>query len=158
MGSTPLVLTRVFQTTVARRVTLLLLGCALVPLGALAWLTLRRTTHELDAQARAQLHHDIKAVAINGVERLDIQSDKLRLLGVAILSGRPAPFAVRDLFGDSAIPLAFETAGGTFQSLRGALRRPMLTLEQAGHLARTGTLLITEQRPGSAPQYVLLVR
>jgi putative nucleotidyltransferase with HDIG domain len=156
--SRPLVLTRVFHTTVARRITLLLLGCALVPLGALAWLTLRRTTHELDVQAREHLHHDVKAAAINGVERLAIQSDKLRLLGEAILSGRAAPFVVRDLFGDSSIALAFEAAGGAFQPLRGAVTRPMLTLEQATHLARTGTLIITEQRPGSAPRHVLLVR
>ena len=132
MSRRPFVLTRAFQTTVARRVTVLLLGCALVPMGALAWLTLRRTTHELDLQARAQMHREVKAIAMNGVEQLALLSDKLRLLGVDVLSGAVPADAARTVFGDAPIPLAFETADDGFQPIRGTWQRPTLTSEQDG--------------------------
>jgi putative nucleotidyltransferase with HDIG domain len=156
VSETPLFRTRAFHTNVARRVTMLLLCCALVPLGALAWMTLHRTTHELDVQARAQMHHDVKAIAMNGVDQLAVVSDKLRLFGLTVLSGATPVDAARTIFGDDQMPLAFENSDGEFKTIRGELRRPVLKPDQIAHLDRTGTLLTTDHSP-NAPGHILLV-
>lgn len=151
-------LTRLFHTRVARRVTLPLLGCAVIPVAALGWLTLQSTTEALDLQARAQLYHDVKTVAINGVDRLGILSDKLALLGAAILGGQPAEEAMRPMFDESSPDLAVDTSDGGFRTLRGRWTQPILTPEQHDRLNRSGTVVIATRDPDGAMRLVLLVR
>lgn len=137
------------------RVTLLFVACALVPLGGLAWLTLDRTTHELDAQARARLHHDAKTAAMTGLERIDLFERRLR--GLTVLGDAATPANVQDLFGDRALHIGVLSDDGRLRALRGAPSPPALDEGHARHLAEAGSLIVRAPAPDGSPRHWMWV-
>ena len=137
------------------RVTTLFVACALVPLGGLAWLTLDRTTRELDAQARRRLHEDAKAAAMAGLERIDLFERRLR--GLTVLGDAATPANVQDLFGDRALHIGVLSDGGHFRALRGAPSPPALDEQRAKHLAEAGSLIVRASAPDGSLQHWMWV-
>lgn len=134
---------------------MLFVACALVPLGGLAWLTLDRTTRELDAQARARLHHDAKTSAMAGFERIDLFERRLR--GLTVLGDAATPANVQDLFGDRALHIGVLGDDGQLRALRGTPSPPALDEERARHLAEAGSLIVRAPAPDGSLQHWMWV-
>ena len=146
---------RALRRSVTMRVAMLFVACTLPPLGGLAWLTFDRTTRELDAQARARLHHDAKAAAMAGIERLDLFDRRLR--GVAVLGDAVTPANIQDLFGDHALDIGILNDDGSIRAVRGAPNPPSLDEQRARHLAQAGSLIVRTSRPGAPLQHWMWV-
>jgi putative nucleotidyltransferase with HDIG domain len=133
------------HSRVGLRVSVLFIGCAIVPLIGLGVLTLARTTRQLDEQARTRLHYDVKAVAMTGIERLRILEDHLSAIDPL------RTHAATDRGGDRA-----ERAFSSFVILDGEGREigragtrsaPRLPEAEAAHLRDTGVLLLRQATP-----------
>lgn len=66
-----------FRSKVARRIFLLFVLCALVPIASLAVLSYGLVTKQLDQQSRDRLHHASKSVGMSIVERLHTLDSRL---------------------------------------------------------------------------------
>ena len=159
-----------FHSIVARRVVLLFVGCTMIPLSGLALLTLERTTSEIDAEARTRLHRDVKALAMDGVERLSLLESRLRLVGLAVLARSGSPEDVVDrVFGDRTATIGFAPDDEEWHILRGSAaaeaNRPLampkvhLTDAQVAHLEQAGAVIVRSPAttPGHAPAHWMLV-
>lgn len=153
---------RALHSTVARRVVLLFVGCTMIPLSGLALLTLTRTNSELDAEARKRLHHEVKALAMDGFERLSLLDSRLRLLGHALVERSAPSHDVADrIFGERAVTLAFAADDEEVQIVRGSTFPPevRLTDEQVTHLTRAGSVIVRlPTRPGQPYLHWMLAR
>jgi putative nucleotidyltransferase with HDIG domain len=146
---------RALRRSVTMRVAMLFVACALFPLGGLAWLTLDRTTRELDAQARSRLHREAKAAAMAVLQRLDVFDRRLR--GVAVLGDAVTPANIQDLFGDQALDIGVLGDDGLLRAIRGAPMAPALDQERARHLAQAGSLIVRTSRADGAPEHWMWV-
>jgi putative nucleotidyltransferase with HDIG domain len=147
-------LERVLHSTVARRMALSFIGCALVPLAALALVTTIHTETELDTQARAQLHNELKQIGMDGLGQLILAESQLRVLAAALSilpeTGDAASTQVQSIFGTPPIALAFLPDDGPSVALTGKLERPVLTGAQQAFLQQTGHVLALAETAGVA--------
>lgn len=72
------------QSRVARRLAVLFIACALVPMAGLAALTLHRTNDYLERQNVTRLRYDAKAVMMESLGRIELMESALQLFGGAI--------------------------------------------------------------------------
>jgi putative nucleotidyltransferase with HDIG domain len=68
------------RSRVGRRIALVVLVSAIVPLAAIGGVLFTRARDQLEVQARARLHDQTKTVALNGMERLSLLEERLRWL------------------------------------------------------------------------------
>lgn len=160
------------HSTVARRVVMLFVGCTLIPMSGLALLTLHRTSSEWDAEARTRLHHELKALAMDGFERLSLLDSRLHVVGLALLAHTttPSPELVDRVFGDRTATIAFAADGEEWRVVRGSaaaetgasvtVPQVYLTDPQATHLDQAGSIIVRlpPSTPGHAPTHWLLAR
>jgi putative nucleotidyltransferase with HDIG domain len=146
---------RSLRRSVAMRVAMLFVACALLPLGGLAWLTLDRTTRELDAQARTRRHREAKAAAMAGLERLDVLERRLR--GVAVLGDAVSPANIQELFGDHALDIGVLGDDGRLRAVHGAPAPPALDEQRARHLAQAGSLIVRASRTDAPAEHWMWV-
>jgi putative nucleotidyltransferase with HDIG domain len=78
-----------FRSRIARRILLLFVVSALVPLAGIAALSLAQVRNQLSETAYRQLHHDTKTGALEILERLQLMETRFRL-AATILRGRTA--------------------------------------------------------------------
>ena len=74
-----------FETTflrsrVARRIFVLFICCAIVPIGALAILSFNQVEKQLNELSQKRLRHASKAVGVAIVERLIFLSDEMKMV------------------------------------------------------------------------------
>lgn len=137
---------RFLRTRVARRIFLLFVVCALLPVGAFAALAYRQVTTQLERDARDELHAEAKALGMSTYERILLLDAALRLAGAA-LAGDPArsvadvlrvlPNSMREqLHSVAVVPGALATDPDT-----PPVGLPALTPEERSQLAKGETLL-----------------
>jgi signal transduction histidine kinase/HAMP domain-containing protein len=144
--------TRAFPSKVARRAFVLFVGCALVPVSALAILTFWRVNAELYEQGERRLHLTSKAVAMAVYERLQTADEAL-----GTIAERPGT-AVRARASHIWTAVALVTEDGKRRPLVGQMdRTPALTPEQLARLAEGKTALTVEQ-PGPDSTVLYLSR
>src|SRR5688572_15493230 len=68
------------RTKVARRILLLFVLCALMPISVLAFLSLQHVNRELSSQARARIRQTSKGVGLSVFERLLLVDAQMQLL------------------------------------------------------------------------------
>ncbi len=127
-----------------RRLLLLFVTLALVPILTLAFITYRSVTLELAALSEQRLRSQTKAHAMSILERLALLDGELALLAVGSTSAPPTAIPL-DL--EQPIAVRFKrlswVVGEEEGSIHGGLvRRPALSLEQRLHLARERALLV----------------
>ena len=147
-----------FETTflrsrVARRIFVLFICCALVPIGALAILSFSQVEKKLNELGQRRLHHANKAVGMAILERLIVLGDGMKMMASKYRTDSshifptPAPefgehlkerFKGLTIITDKGenIPLF-----GHFQNI------PKLTPQQSAHIRSGGTLVSCKHRP-----------
>ena len=142
---------------VARRIFVLFVVCALVPITALAIVSFGQVSRQLYAHGEDRLKAAVRAVGQGVAERLLLLEAELRF---ATDERRPAadptPAKPDPMATGHFASLAF-VAGSTTTAFHGdAPPLPELTTEDRDHLAAGRTLLITEARGGMPPLILLL--
>jgi putative nucleotidyltransferase with HDIG domain len=141
------------RSRVARRIFVLFLCCALLPIGALAILSFNQVEKQLRELGQRRLQHANKAVGVAIVERLVFLKDEMKAVAskYAIKSNRvfPAPDAEFDHHLKERFKgLAVITGRGKRISLFGHVPNiPELTPQQSEHIRSGGTLVSSERFP-----------
>jgi putative nucleotidyltransferase with HDIG domain len=147
-----------FETTflrsrVARRIFVLFICCAIVPIGALAILSFNQVDKQLNELSQKRLRHASKAVGVAIVERLIFLSDEMKMVASKYRTKSshifPDPGAE---FGDHLRErfkgLAIISGKGEMIPLFGHTQNiPKLTPEQEEHIRSGGTLVSSERYP-----------
>jgi len=111
------------RSKVARRIFVLFVASALVPIGMLALLSFDQVISQLVEHSYQQLHRDSKAVAMTVFERLSITESELKLLGgqhgARAESLVSLPDQSHQRLRQRFVALRVETPGGAHQSLLG---------------------------------------
>ncbi len=157
MRRLPLKIERSFlQSKVSRRIFLLFVLCALVPLSVLAVIVFRQVTTQLQHQAERRLHQENKVAGMTIVERLLLLETDLKLI---ITSLHAAPTAtltsVTQTFHERLTPrfkdLALVSGSGEVLTTLGSAESwPQLRHEEQLHLATGKTLVIVRHHAGGA--------
>jgi len=140
---------RFLRTRIARRIFLLFVACALLPVGAFAALAYRQVTAQLEREARDELHAEAKAHGMSIYERIFLVDGALRLAEAALEAAparsvedvlRAIPDSVRTHFRSVALSdIAADPAGKSRATL------PTLTSEERIQLSEGETLFRIEQ-------------
>jgi putative nucleotidyltransferase with HDIG domain len=145
------------RTRVARRVLLLFMVCAVLPIGSLAIVSYLHVRGQLSEQSRTRLRDSSKVIALTVLERLQFASLNLGQVGKRAADGVDATAATLDLTLFSAVTL--EKKGGLVLPLVGDLRRvPPLTEIQLEHLAQGRPLLTRNPGSTGSDQIILVER
>lgn len=141
------------RSKVARRIFLLFIACALLPIAALSVLSFTHVTSALHAQSQRRLHQASKAMALAIYERLLFLEAEIETVAFYITSeGKPLPGAFSRGFGESlgrfrGLALVSERKGPTV--LFGRFdETPLLRFETHSHIRAGKTLLVVQHRPG----------
>lgn len=141
------------RSRVARRIFLLFVLCALLPIGALAIISFATVTEQLNAQSQRRLHQATKAVAQSIYERLLFLEAAMKTVTSnlggeqgASIQGHSATFG--EHLVDRFSGLAVVTVGGRSTPLLGDIEnRPELSEAQRQHLRAGKTLVASVHRP-----------
>ncbi len=156
-----------FETTflrsrVARRIFVLFICCALVPIGVLAVLSFNQVEKQLNETGQRRLHHASKALGMAILERLEVLEDEMKIVGSEYMtkSGHfllSAPEFDEHLKGRFK-SLTIITGKGKKISLFGDVRNiPELTPKQSREIQSRGTLLSSELDRDLTPQIFMVM-
>jgi putative nucleotidyltransferase with HDIG domain len=145
------------RSKVARRIFLLFVLCALLPIAALAIVSFGHVTQELNRQSQKRLHQGSKGMALGIYERLLFLEGEMRIVastltaqtGTSILTGS-------DLFGEGSperfVSLAFIRGGGRRNDLLGRMEDPPeLTAAEKQHMIAGKAALVASRRGSDMP-------
>jgi putative nucleotidyltransferase with HDIG domain len=149
------------RTRVARRILLLFLLCAILPLSLLAVLGYRRVAADLEQSARDDLRQQSKSAGMMLLDRLSSLATMLETIATTPELQRPGvrlmPASTASQEGPRFRAMAIVGPDGGIRSLFGDLPdRPTLLPDQEEHLAAGGVVLAS--LPGPHGPNVFLVR
>lgn len=143
------------RSRVARRIVLLFVLCALLPVAALAGLSFSHVTGQLSQQAHKRLRQESKAMGMAMYERLLLLQAELAVIGAKQQqpSASPVEESLPDLDDQLRrrfLTLAVMKQGEKPRMLFGQIESvPSLTPAQGDHAALNRTVVLVESRPGS---------
>ena len=124
---------------VARRVLLSFVLCALLPVGALAVLSLARVSDELRDASLRRLQHDCKERGMSIIERVNLLDAELRSVVVGMRSDRSFHAGLEN---SRIHGMVLRVPGGALRRVTGEVTPPPLfTSDQNAHLKAHGTIL-----------------
>ena len=151
------------RSRVARRIFILFIVCALLPIGLLAVISYRHVATQLREQSQRRLHQASKAVGLAMYERLLLLESESRILAASLRtdtaasSHRLADGSAEDLRRRFR-SLAVVGAGRRIVLLFGAREEPAeLTAAERAHLTAGRTLLSVEY-PSALPARIFISR
>ena len=147
-----------FRSKVARRIFLLFVLCALIPLSVLAYFSFSQVTKSLYTQAKVGLHQASKASGMTMFERLQFLETDLDMITTMLAKGTK-DLKVHSVPGlEERLRVRFKglvlrTGNGRTKNLFGSIPEiPQLTQEEQDHLHSGKTLVLTritaEKRTG----------
>ena len=156
-----------FETTflrsrVARRIFVLFICCALVPIGALAVLSFNQVEKQLNETGQRRLHHASKALGMAILERLEFLEREMKIIaskymwksGHFLLPAAEFGEHLKERFKS----LTIITGKGKKISLFGDIRNiPELTPKQSRQIQSGGTLLSSELDRDFTPQIFMVM-
>jgi len=148
---------RSFRTKVARRIFLLLVTCAIVPILGLAWISFSQVSKQIHEQSKNRLSQDTKAVRMSVVERLALLRAEIRVMASSLSAGKKGPFnkpskALAEKIQERFTQLALLTEKGEQVSVLGTGDIPgSLSPAEMEHLLVGETLLRHRVKPNSPP-------
>jgi len=135
------------RSKVARRIFLLFVLCALLPIAALAIVSFGQVTQELNRQSQKRLHQGSKAVALGIYERLLFLEGEMRIVAstLATRTGTSPPKG-SDVFSEGSperfASLTFISGGGRRNDLFGRMGDPPeLTVAEKQHMTAGKTVV-----------------
>ena len=142
------------RSKVARRIFLLFIVCALLPITALALLSYFRVAHQLEEQIQIRLHRSAKdaAVAIN--ERLKSLEADMTTIALSLKwdEDRPSVPSERAIQRFTAVNLVDSSGAVAFPLHGDSKALPPLTDGEKKHLGSGRTLLTTRLDPEGRPR------
>ncbi len=141
------------RSKVARRIFMLFIVCALVPIAALAIISFATVTKQLNAQSQRRLHQASKAVALSIYERLLFLEATMKAVASNLATGTSPPIrAPSEEFGEDFTQrftgLAVVRDGGSHTPLLRDIENPPEPSEaQKKHIRAGKTLLSSLHRP-----------
>jgi len=150
------------RSRVARRIFLLFVLCAFVPISALAFVSFRQVTDQLKKQSQRRLHQSSKALAMTILERLTFLDNDLKILSSGFHTNRGAPMSAiageeyGEILKQRFQRLSLVKPEGESIPVLGHIQRPpTFSLEERGHLQSGKSLLRTHSIKGDLPQIYL---
>ena len=151
-----------FKSKVARRIFILFVICALVPISAAAGLSFRQVTDQLREQSRTRLYKACKAVGMEIYERLLFLEIEMKMIG-SLYRAESDTFneISTEIFGDrlerrfNGVSL-FRDNERHIPLFGGSGSLPSLTESKMDHIDSGKTLLITQHVPGNQPRIVMI--
>jgi hypothetical protein len=144
------------HSKVARRIFLLFVVCALLPMGLLAIISLRHVTQQLNEQSQRQLRQASKAQGMSIYERLHFLEAEMKLVASNLRGGSGAAFsrvsgALAGNLEERFRGLETVTADGRRQLLFGRMETGLeLTSEEKQYLRSGKSRIHSELRPARA--------
>jgi putative nucleotidyltransferase with HDIG domain len=141
----------ILRSRVGRRIFILFICCALVPIGALAVLTFNRVADQLNEMGQRRLHHANRAVGVAILERLSFLEDEMKVVAsrYKMNSGeisRPSTEEFGKHLKERFGCLTVITDQGKRIPLFGELQKaPQFTPQQSRHIRSGGTLVSVER-------------
>jgi class 3 adenylate cyclase/HAMP domain-containing protein len=142
---------RFLRSKVGRRIVLLFILCALLPIGGLAVVSFTQVTNQLNEQSRQRLRDASKSKGMDILERLTLLELALRMMAANLSTGSAIPTQLSSQGPNESLEQRFKrlsvvTDGGEPTALLGsAVEFPRnLTEEERRHLATGQSLLITQ--------------
>jgi putative nucleotidyltransferase with HDIG domain len=141
------------RSKVARRIFLLFVLCALLPIAALAIISFGHVTRELNRQSQKRLHQASKAVALGIYERLLFLEAEMKIVATTLTTRTgTSTLKASNMFGEGAperfMSLVSISGGGRRNDLLGRMEDPPeLTPAEKKHTAAGKTVVAS--RPGS---------
>ena len=138
------------RSKVGRRIFLLFISCALLPITVLAVLSFRHVTGQLNRQSQERLEHTAKAMSMHLLERLLFLEVGMEMVAANLNPTSPASFQastveISDRLKDRFEGLAVVLDRGTAIPLKDLVPKPPpLTGEEAEHLRKGRTLINAE--------------
>ncbi|MGD0919544.1 MAG: HD domain-containing phosphohydrolase [Thermodesulfobacteriota bacterium] len=151
------------RSKVARRIFVLFICCALIPIGALAALSYTQVTKQLNEHSQRRLHHASKAVGMAIFERLQFLEDEMQLAASKCSeqpshSFRNSPEEFDGHLKERFKGLAILAFMGKKTLLFGHIQNmPNFTQEQKQHIRAGGTLISSERYPDLTPHIFMAV-
>lgn len=151
------------RSKVARRIFLLFITCALLPVTILAILSFKHVTSQLSGQSQARLQQAARAMGMHLFERLLFLNTGLEIVASNLATQSEDSFRepvaeVSDRLKERLESLGVITKDDKPISLLGtAQSQPPLTAEQELHLRQGRTLISARARPGQ-PAVILMRR
>jgi HD-GYP domain-containing protein (c-di-GMP phosphodiesterase class II)/HAMP domain-containing protein len=152
------------RSKVARRMFLVFVGCALVPLIVLALVSFLNVRSQMNSLSERRLHQTSKSAGMTVIERVSFLETDLHLLSISLPSntGESLGPLVRDLgarLGGRFVSLAVLDSSDRLVSSLSGLRTayPRLTSAQRAHL-RSGAALVTTAPNGDGTHAVFVAR
>ncbi len=138
-----------FRSKVARRIFLLFVLCALIPLSVLAYFSFSQVTRSLYAQANMGLHQASKASGMMTFERLQLLETDIDMITTSVAKGtkdlmlHPVP-GLEERLGVRFKGLVLRTGNGSTKNLFGSVPEiPQLTQEEQDLIHSGRTLVLT---------------
>jgi putative nucleotidyltransferase with HDIG domain len=144
------------RSKVARRIFLLFISCALLPITVLAVLSFRHVTTQLNKQSQERLQQAAKAMSMNLFERLLFLEAGMEMVAANLdsevsSSFQPSTLEISDRLKERFEALALVMDRGKTIPLIGfVLEPPPITEEEAQHLREGKTLVTAEIRSSRA--------
>ncbi|UCE81629.1 MAG: HD domain-containing protein [Deltaproteobacteria bacterium] len=151
------------RSKVARRIFLLFVLCALLPIGALAILSFTHVTKQLTEQSQRRLHQAAKAMNYTISERLLFLDAEMRMVASTLANGPVSTTnhgfqELRDRLDQRFRTFVLVEDSGSTTVLLGQKEVPLkLSAAQQEHIRSGRTLLFTESRP-HGPARILMQR
>jgi len=150
------------RSRVARRIFLLFVLCAFVPISVLAFVSFRQVTDQLKKQSQRRLHQSSKALAMTVLERLTFLDNDLKILSSRFSAKSEAPVSAiageeyGEILEQRFKRLALVKPEGGSNPMLGHTQRPQtLSLEERRHLQSGKSLLLTHSVKENPPQIYL---
>lgn len=148
------------QSKVARRISILFILCALLPISVLAVISYSHVTAQLHEQAQQRLRQASKAAGMAVYERLTVLESEMKLLAaqlrVSVEHSAMAPIG-RDRLADRFSGMAIQRAG-TIVPLFGRTPSSFPVDPDQRRYLETGKTVLSIQSDGRGASIVLLVR
>lgn len=147
------------RSKVGRRIFILFIACALLPISALALVSFYQVTEQLEEQNQRRLYQAAKDSGVIIFERLKLLESEMKIVAASLGQNPSPPFhstatASAMNLGSRFMALGIMKAGGTYTPLvGGVVEPPSLTTEERAHLSSGKTLLKT---PNNGQRILLL--
>jgi len=137
------------RSKVGRRIFILFIACALVPISALALISFLQVTKQLEEQSQSRLYQAAKDAGVIIYERLKLLESEMKIVASTLTHGSSPPSQATDKVSAMKLSPGFKALGllsaeGIYTPLTGrAVEMPPLDPAEMAHLSSGKTLLTT---------------
>ncbi len=141
--------TTFFRSKVARRIFVLFIFCALVPISALAIISFSQVSELLDKQSKRQLHLTSKSLGVSIFERLSFLEEQLKVFSASITATPEySTHSSVEKYGETLRKrfkgLALIADSGTYVHFFGSIQNPgERSAEEKQHIRSGKTIVLT---------------